>query len=62
MDNQIDLEEINKKISLIKRETNALNQMAGDFPALARNTSRILASLKMIEINISDPVDLKLHE
>lgn len=31
--------------------------MAGPFPALVRNTARIVASLKMLEINISDLLD-----
>jgi hypothetical protein len=34
------------------------NRMAEEVPALARNTARILASIKMLEINISDMVEL----
>jgi hypothetical protein len=33
--------------------------MGEDFPALARNIARILASVKMLEINVSDLVDLQ---
>jgi hypothetical protein len=33
--------------------------MGANFPALARNTVRILAGIKMLEINISDIVDLE---
>jgi len=62
MHKDIDLEEINKKISLIKRETEALKRMADTFPALSRNTSRILASLKMLEINVPYPVDPELQD
>lgn len=54
----IDLNEINKKIQLMKQTAQELNQMGKDFPAIARNTVRILASVKMLEINISDLVEL----
>jgi hypothetical protein len=32
--------------------------MGGNFPAINRNTVRILASVKMLEINVSDVVEL----
>jgi hypothetical protein len=37
-----------------------LNRLGDNFPALARNSVRILASIKMLEINISDLVELDL--
>ncbi|MBW1784481.1 MAG: hypothetical protein JRL30_27530 [Deltaproteobacteria bacterium] len=58
MDKEVDLKAINDKIQLIKRETEALKEMGSLFPALARNSSRILASIKMLELNISDIADL----
>ena len=58
MDKQFDLKAINDKIQLIKRETEALKKMGSSFPALDRNSSRILASIKMLELNISDIADL----
>ncbi len=54
----IDLNEINAKIQLMKRAAAELNQLGENFPALARNTVRILASVKMLEINVSDLVEL----
>jgi len=33
---------------------------SGSFPALNRNTKRALASLKMIELNISDLIEFDL--
>ena len=36
----------------------AAESMADEFPALSRNLSRILSSLKMLELNISDILDL----
>jgi hypothetical protein len=55
---QIDLHEINDKIQLMKKTAEDLNRIGEDFPAIARNTVRILASVKMLEINISDLVEL----
>ncbi|MBW2517795.1 MAG: hypothetical protein JRE88_13510 [Deltaproteobacteria bacterium] len=59
MTQQIDINEINTKIQLLKKTAQELNRMGEDFPALARNTARILASVKMLEINVTDLVDLK---
>lgn len=58
MTQQIDLHEINDKIQLMKQTAEELNRIGEDFPAIARNTVRILASVKMLEINISDLVEL----
>jgi hypothetical protein len=55
---QIDLKEINDKIQLMKKTAEELNRIGEDFPAIARNTVRILASVKMLELNVSDLVDL----
>ena len=53
---QTDLNEINAKIQLLKKTAEDLNRIGEDFPAIARNTVRILASVKMLEINVSDLV------
>jgi hypothetical protein len=58
MAKQIDLNQINEKIQLMKKTAEELNRIGEDFPAIARNTVRILASVKMLEINISDLVEL----
>ena len=55
---QTDLNEINAKIQLLKKTAEDLNRIGEDFPAIARNTVRILASVKMLEINVSDLVAL----
>jgi hypothetical protein len=55
---RIDLNAIDAKIQLMKKTAEELNRIGEDFPALARNTVRILASVKMLEINISDIVGL----
>jgi hypothetical protein len=58
MAKQIDLNRIDDKIQLLKKTTEELNQLCQDFPAIARNTVRIMASVKMLEINVSDLVEL----
>ena len=58
MNSRIDLNKINAKIQLMKKAAEELNQIGENFPALARNTVRVLASVKMLEINVSDLVDL----
>ena len=55
---QNDLIDIDEKIQLMKRIAQELNRLGDNFPALARNSVRILASIKMLEINISDLVEL----
>ena len=42
----------------LKKTAEELNRIGEDFPAIARNTIRILASVKMLEINISDLIEL----
>ena len=59
MAKQIDLNQINSKIQLMKKTAEELNRIGEDFPAIARNTVRILASVKMLEINISDLIELR---
>jgi hypothetical protein len=59
MNPRIDLNAINDKIVLMKKAAEELDRMGKDFPSLARNTVRILASLKMLEINVSDIMELE---
>lgn len=58
MPQEIDMESMNDKIRAIKAAATQLHQMADAFPAIARNSARILSSTKMLEINLSDIVDL----
>lgn len=58
MSAQIDTERIDHHITMMKTAAEELAQMGEDFPAVKRNTARILASIKMLEINVSDIIDL----
>ncbi len=55
----IDIVEINSKIQIMKKTAEALAEAGKDFPAIARNIVRISAGIKMLEINISDVLDLE---
>ena len=59
MDEDIDLNAINARIQDIKTAAEELKQLGHNFPAVSRNAHRILASIKMLEINISDWAELK---
>ena len=54
MESKIDLKKIDRKIQSLKETALELKAMADDFPAVYRNCSRILASIKMLEMNVSD--------
>ena len=56
--NNIDIKEMAEKISSIKQEVNELMAMSGGIQAVDTNIDRILASIKMLEINISDLLDV----
>jgi len=54
MNNQTELEEISLKIVQMKKIALELNQNEISYPFLKRNSERILASIKMLELNVSD--------
>jgi len=56
--NIIKIKKMAEKISSLKQEANELKAMSGGIQAVDRNVDRILASIKMLEINISDLVEV----
>ena len=56
MRSELNLEEIHAEIQYIIQSANQLKQLGDSLPAVTRNALRILASAKMLEINISDLV------
>jgi len=50
------IEDMAEKIQLLKQTANELKSISGGIQAVDRNVDRILASIKMLEINISDVV------
>jgi hypothetical protein len=53
-----EMKKLDTRIKTIKKAAQELKALSGRIPAVDRNTARILASVKMLEINISDVVDL----
>jgi len=47
-----------EKIRVLKQTATELKRISGGIQAVDRNVDRILASIKMLEINISDLVDI----
>lgn len=58
MDQKRQIKEIHEKIQALKKLADELIIQAEDLPFLYRNSRRILASVKMLELNISDLNDL----
>ena len=54
----IDLRVLVKKIETVKQALEDLQQMGSSIPALDRNCQRILASVKMLEVNFTDVIKL----
>jgi hypothetical protein len=56
--NRRDLGKIDTRIKTIKKAAQELRELSAGMPTVDRNAVRILASVKMLEINISDVKDL----
>ncbi len=52
------LKKIDTCIKKIKKAAQELKELSGGIQAVDRNAERILASVKMLEINISDILDI----
>jgi hypothetical protein len=62
MDQEMNLKDAAGKIRELRRTTEELRAMSLEFPAVFRNTARILASIKMLELNISDIAAVQAEE
>lgn len=52
------IKEMVKKIALIKKEATELKALSGGNQSVDRNIDRISASIKMLEINVSDVAEI----
>lgn len=50
----VDLKKIARKIEILKREVIELEKVSGGIQAIDRNADCVLASIEMLEINVSD--------
>jgi hypothetical protein len=55
-----DVKKLDTRIKAIRDAAQELKKFSGGIQAVDRNAERILASVKMLEINISDILDLRL--
>jgi hypothetical protein len=58
MAEEYNVNEMAERIQAIKETATELKNISGGIQAVDRNVDRILASVKMLEINISDIVDI----
>lgn len=54
MEHKIDIKEIDNNIKSLKEISESILEKADNFPSLYRNCRRILANIKMLELNVSD--------
>jgi hypothetical protein len=54
MMNQREIKKMDTKVKTIKKTAEELKELCRNIPAVDRNAARILASVKMLEINVSD--------
>jgi hypothetical protein len=52
------LQELDKRIQAIKNAALELRELSGGIQAVYRNADRVLASVKMLEINVTDVLDV----
>lgn len=57
MAHEIDLKEIDRKVRLLKKICEDLIEAGENFPSIYRNCRKILANVKMLELNVSDIQD-----
>jgi hypothetical protein len=58
MTQQYDIKAMVAKIKALRRDAEALKKLAGDFPTVIKNADRILADIRMLEINVNDTVEI----
>jgi len=51
-------EELDRRVQAIKTAARELQDLSAGIQAVDRNADRILASVKMLEINVSDVLDI----
>ncbi len=52
------LRDMAKQVDTLKKTTLKLKEMGGGIPAVEKNSERLLASIKMLELNINDLVEV----
>jgi hypothetical protein len=55
---QYDIKGMTNKIKALRENAEALKEIGSGIPAVVKNCDRILADIKMLEININDVVEI----
>ncbi len=58
MTQQYDMKVMVTKIKALRKNAEALKEIAGDYPTVVKNCVRILADVRMLEININDVAEI----
>jgi len=58
--NRREIKKLDTRIKTIRKAAQELKELSGGIQAVDRNADRVLASVKMLEINISDLLDVRL--
>ena len=59
MTQQFNIKGMVNKIEALRKNAEELKKIAGDIPAVEKNANRILADIKMLEIEINDAAEIK---
>ncbi len=57
MTQQYDIRGMVTKIKALRRDAEALKEISGGIPTVDKNADRILANVKMLEVNINDAAE-----
>jgi len=58
LNDQFDMKDLSKTISELRGAAEHLLKTGGEMEAIKRNVTKILANVKMLELNISDVTDI----
>jgi hypothetical protein len=58
MAKEYDIKGMVATIKALRKDAEDLKKISGDIPAVEKNADRILANVRMLEIDISDAADL----
>lgn len=58
MTQEYDIKAMVTKIKALRKNAEALKEISGGIPAVVKNADRILANVRMLEININDVAEL----
>lgn len=58
MTEQYDIKAMAAKVTALRRDAEDLKKISGGMPAVEKNADRILANVKMLEININDVAEI----